>query len=223
VTLRLPLSGLAPLLTAMSLLALPRSLSGLGLDLSFVTDLLPAPGAGRHAVELVLVLTCTVLLGRWFNAPSRVVATLRQQGLAMPARALGEALRPLFRRAMARSLLVLGLLYATVVLRDRLVPATSLLDAATVAALAAVLLDLATEWRVRRAHGGLTTVRHEHRLYAVDAQRAALEDAGLTVHLRAVQHRTLLQFYGPYVPVAIMVPDAQAAKAREVLAAGDDA
>jgi hypothetical protein len=83
-------------------------------------------------------------------------------------------------------------------------------------ALAAVA-DVLGEWRARCGAPDLVSVWPEHRLYAVDAGRAALSGAGIPVFARGVHYRTLGQFFTPYVPVELLVPASRAAEAEAIL------
>ena len=57
----------------------------------------------------------------------------------------------------------------------------------------------------------------EHRPYAVAAARAALAAEGIPVHARGEELRRLLQFFGPYVPIELMVPRADVERATTIL------
>jgi hypothetical protein len=57
----------------------------------------------------------------------------------------------------------------------------------------------------------------EHRPYAIAAAREALAAAEIAVYARGERFRTLLQFGGPFVPIDLMVPRADAKRAAEIL------
>ena len=80
----------------------------------------------------------------------------------------------------------------------------------------AVIMDVVGEWRAR--HGReLRSVWPLHRVYAVDPALARLAAAGITAYPRGVYLRTLLQFFGPWVPVELLVPEDRAAEAEALL------
>jgi hypothetical protein len=55
-------------------------------------------------------------------------------------------------------------------------------------------------------------------VYAADATRRLLADEGIGgVHFRALHHRCLLYFFGPYIPVDVMVAGADAEAAHACL------
>ncbi len=83
----------------------------------------------------------------------------------------------------------------------------------------AVVVDLAGEWRFRRLHSRLIGVWPVHRVYAVQPALKALTDASIPAFPRGLHHRTLLQFFGPYVPVTLLVPAAQATEAERIVRA----
>jgi hypothetical protein len=62
-------------------------------------------------------------------------------------------------------------------------------------------------------HPDLVSIWPEQRPYAAHAARTILEQANIFVLLRGIHHRTCLQFFGPYVPIDIMVPAAYADQA----------
>ncbi len=82
---------------------------------------------------------------------------------------------------------------------------------------AAVVLDVGKEWRFRRSHDDLVRVWPVHRVYAVQPAQQALHAAGIPAFARGLHHRTLLQFFGPYVPIALLVPAAKAAQAERIV------
>jgi hypothetical protein len=91
-------------------------------------------------------------------------------------------------------------------------------DAFAVATGVAVVLDLAAELRARRKEPTLVDVWPLHEVALVGPALAALEKAGIFAHARAVHHRSLLQLFGPFVPIDLYVPAARAEEAQEILA-----
>ena len=212
-----PASGIAPLILTASLLALPalfaaqRSPLGQLLANHLTSDSVFVPAAST------LLVILTVGLGWLWNRPERVAA-LRARGgeaacahdeLALEARAdLGPAL--------ARTLLFVGTLFFLGRLAQRIGGAP--LEPASIALGAALALDIVAELRARRATPDLVAVWPEHRPYAIATAREALAAEGITVHARGEGLRRLLQFFGPYVPIELMVPRADADRATKILA-----
>ena len=83
----------------------------------------------------------------------------------------------------------------------------------------AVVLDLAKEWRFRRAHPELARAWPVHRVYAIQPALQALQAAGIPAFPRGLHHRTLLQLFGPYVPVTLLVPEEKAEEAEHLVGA----
>jgi preprotein translocase subunit SecD len=86
-----------------------------------------------------------------------------------------------------------------------------------IAVATAVVADGISEWIARRRLGPLVDVWPLHQVHDADTAAAALAAAGIPCHLRATGHRSLLHFFGPYVPVSILVPVERAEAAIEVL------
>lgn len=56
-----------------------------------------------------------------------------------------------------------------------------------------------------------------HAPHVVAPVLAALDKAGIRAHARGLHHRTLLQFFGPYVPIGIFVSPSDEDRARGVV------
>lgn len=83
--------------------------------------------------------------------------------------------------------------------------------------LTAVYFDLSREGRVRDADPSLVPVWEIHQTYAVAPAMRCLEAEGIRVMARGVHLRALLQFFGPYVPIRLLVPREQASRAYALL------
>ena len=86
-----------------------------------------------------------------------------------------------------------------------------------VAPVIAVLLDMFAEWRARAKLGELAVAWHAHRVYAADTAVDLLESHGILALPRSIHHRTILRFFGPFVPIAICVATRHRRKARRLL------
>jgi preprotein translocase subunit SecY len=207
--LRDPTSGLVPLVDAASLLMLPATLAAMGLPVGGA--LLLAPGTTLYQVaDVVLVAGLCALYTLLFNRPRHVLAMLGRQGSAVCHR---EIVRQLWLGG-ARSLVLLLVLLGV----SAWLPYDLRVDAALVAATTAVVMDGVAEWRARRAHGDLVSVWVLHRVFAVNTAREVLAAAGIPAHPRCVIHRSLYHFFGPYLPIDLMVPRGSEAEAVRHLA-----
>jgi hypothetical protein len=220
-TLRLrdPASGLVPLFFATDLLLLLAMLT------SWAPALLPVgealrPGTGLHSgVLLVLAVALGIVFARLFNQPARVAEVWGRLAAAPPEPAAREAraraaLRMARLRVVAMLAFVVLLSSSTAAFGPALIVPGSVVG--LLYALAAVA-DVLGEWRARCGAPDLVSVWPEHRLYAVDAGRAALSGAGIPVFARGVHYRALGQFFTPYVPVELLVPASRAAEAEAIL------
>jgi preprotein translocase subunit SecY len=198
VALRNPTSGIVPLVTAASLLELPAQLANLGVP--FAAALRPTPGTTSYAVaQVVLMALLCVLFSLAFNQDRRMAS----------ARTI--------RAGILRATLFLvgvGVVFPALIskLRLHLVVDEVLLVTAT-----AVALDLVAEWRARTQHGALVAIWPLHQVALVGAATDALSRAGIFVHPRGACHRSLLHFFGPYIPIDLLVPETQAPDARQIL------
>ena len=216
-TLRTPSCGLVPLVWTASLFALPITVADLGIapvELPVTT-----PGTFGHDVARVaLVAVFAVLLTKLFNAPSRVARARRALSTG------GQAVSVDGRRDA--SIAVRTSLVISVAAVVALAVATSVayasdprlwIDAVSVAIVAAVILDVASEWKVRVAIPDAVPVWPVHRTYVLDPAIALLRSEGIPAFVRGARHRVLLQFFGPHVPMEICVAAEHAERARRVL------
>ncbi len=188
-SVQLPACGLIPLHWAAAVLLLP------GRGAEFLQKPLPAwlarltPGeSGYWAAYAGLALAAAVLLARLFSSSERPqdrdprtlnVATLWSIALQVVV-AAGSALSP---RLLGISL-----------------------DLVALAGLPAVLLDLAAEWRLRRAHRQLTLVWTCAHLPAAHAALARLTAAGIPSVIRSLHHRSLWHIAAPCLEMDVLVP-----------------
>ncbi|XXX71970.1 hypothetical protein WMF30_30420 [Sorangium sp. So ce134] len=213
-----PASGIVPLTLAPSLLTLP-ALLGTWLGAPFA-GVAPFPSGERagNAAALLAVIALGVALSWAFHLPERVAAVAAATDPEGRSRGALEAeARAAMPRAVARTLVYVVALLAVTEVTWRV--SGHALNAVALALATALALDIAAEWRARRAMPDLAPVWPEHRPYAVDAARAALQAAGIPVHARGEHQRRLLQFFGPYAPIVLMVPRGAAKRAEECLAA----
>jgi SecY len=191
--LRLPVSGVVPLDSAAWLLLVPVQLGAL---VGYTVPGLPLEGR-TYLIALALL---TVPLGWLF-------AGLFTLGAEHEARKLAT------RRSLAWLLMLVVLMLLPLQLH-----LTTIVDPVALVVVTAVLLDLKAEWRARRREPTLVAVWPIHQVALVEKARDVLAQADIAVYPRALHHRALLQFFGPYLPIDLMVPAARAAEAQELLA-----
>jgi hypothetical protein len=91
-------------------------------------------------------------------------------------------------------------------------------DVVLMVVLTALILDLIAEWRFRRLFPRASSAWPIHRVHAVAPALVVLERAGIPAHPRSLRQRTLYQFFGPEVPIDLMVPAEKLEEARALLA-----
>ena len=210
--LQLPTSGIDPIGFSASALLFPVTIASLlGLPRPSFLD-----GALVYgALQLGLVASLTVALSLLYNLPSRVA------GLWLGPEA-SEAARGEIRSQLAHSTLHTGVLVVGLVLvafvSTQMIPGLALGAGglASLVILTAVARDFWKEWQFRGDHADLVGVWPIHRLYAVGPALKALLDAGIPAFPRGLHHRSLLQFFGPYVPVTLLVPREHAERAAAI-------
>jgi hypothetical protein len=140
--------------------------------------------------------------------------------LARPSPFAGQA-RPsvtTWARATVLSALVLVFVAATSALigSDSLaVVRVVLVDPITIAITVAVLLDAFEDFRARRQKLVVAWTLHDP--HHTDAVQQMLAADGIPAHMSASYLRSLLSFFGPFVPIEVQVPPEHAEAAREKL------
>lgn len=197
---RLPTCGLLPLIVTATVLQLPSAL------VSYLGQPLPgwllslAPGTSSYWVlYAVLTVSLGALLSRLFN------------GAAQQAEETTSASSV----ATGWSLTLLLVVAAGTETFAQMVGLS--LDLVMLAAVPAVVLDLAAEWRVRKTHGELALVFTCAHLPAANLATQRLEAAGVPAIIRSLHHRSLWHLYAPYLEMDVLVPVALSAQAQELL------
>jgi hypothetical protein len=121
-----------------------------------------------------------------------------------------------FAAAVALSTAYIALLLASELALDRAAPWLAFAPVSAAVG-TAIALDLVAEWRAHRRRDDLVAAWPIHRVQLVDLAVRALRSAGIEVHARGLHHRTMLFFFGPFIPVLLMVPRDEAERARDLL------
>lgn len=204
--LRLPTCGIVPVSEANSLIASPAALLGTSGALA-ATAWIP----DGIAIRLALVAVLAVAFSLLFSRPQLVTGHVSVIGTAAATRRA----RVFWLATAVSAAYVVGVAgLAALILRWS--PGFAL-GAVTLAVSTAIGMDLLAEWRARRRCRDLVAVWPVHRVQISDLAVRALRDAGIGAHTRGRYHRSLLYFFGPFVPIEIMVPAGRAAEATELL------
>lgn len=210
---RLPACGLVPIIWAASVLMVPQLVSNLGFHLQPLSGWLEqfsqlmVPGATIYlAAELVLVVGFGVAFSQLFYRPDLVAAVSGDDE--------AQIRTVVWRRTVASVGYLGGLVLGVHLLGDFGVTINLILGVYVTA----VALDIKAEWLTRTASSApLVKIWELHRLYAVEPLRRTLERAGIAVCFRGLYFRSLLYFFGPYVPVDVMVPAPRAEEAQDLV------
>lgn len=201
---RLPTCGLVPIDWGATAVLIASQLAVFGYFIPFDWMSVLAPGSAKPLIMLVAVaLPAAVLMSFLFSrARPQSPATAVSAGFILG---------------------IVGVHYLTIRLGSPVY-----LSPLTVVFATAVLLDVHDEWRARARLGDLVHVCDEHRVQRIDPILTALRDAGIGAHARGVNHRALLHFFGPFIPVSIYAPRDEAGRAHKIaveatLAADDTA
>ena len=216
-----PASGALPVAETAAVLAVPAMLAAWGVPgLDRIAALVAPDETVGLAVAALVGVGLAVLFSFLFHQPLRVAAlTARLRGPATtPAHETERARGFMLAAAWRSSVYVAALLAAGFVAASALRGAAAL-DAVGIAIVTAVVLDARAEWMAWRRADGWVPAWPEHRVYAADAAVEGLAAAGIDAVPRGVHHRALLQLFGPYVPIDILVPRERADEAQRILAA----
>jgi hypothetical protein len=229
---RAPAAGWVPLTAAFSLLAVAAMLHALHIDLpDLVVDSLFA-GAGRavavgdpvaalygtpprFAVALGLVALLAALFSWLYSRPGLWREGRRRLRGGTPIDPAAE------RRAFARAAVAGGgwalAMAAIYFLLFRSSP-EALIPFGVAMLAPAIIVDAVAEWRARCRRDDLVSVWPLHQVQLADDVARALRAERIPVHLRGLRYRSLLHFFGPEVPIAVMVPMVDAERAHKLLA-----
>jgi hypothetical protein len=202
-----PASGLLPLTLGLGLVGLFATFRALGVESLGV----PVPDIASDGWwTSAFALSLTVPIAWVFQPASRIEAIFRR-AFSIEAR---QPVSSGFRSALLKTLAY----FAALLVLERISAAAtgSFVDLTVVAGATAMFLDAAGEWRLRSSGDSLASVAEEHRPYAAGALLQRLQAEGIGAAARGLHLRTMLQFFAPYVPIAIFVPVADAPRARSI-------
>jgi hypothetical protein len=209
-----PSSGIVPLAVTATILS-TAMLQNLGLPTERLFALVNRDRIYYIGAAVVVVASAFVV-ARLFHAPERLaVLAARARGDEAAVAGLAAEARDRLRESTLRSVLYVAALLVAGEACWRLAGTASI--AVPVALGTALALDIAAELRARREVPGLVAIWPEHRPYAVGPARQALDEAGIPMFARGERVRRLLQFFGPYAPIDLMVSREHAERATEIL------
>jgi hypothetical protein len=209
VAVPLPASGTAPISGGGGIAFVFYQLASFGFVVPMFVLKLSGSFPDRVVFELV---ACAVMAAGWsvlFARPGAWRATLARAGLAPVSAAT-------WLRAFAASALVLTAIDAIALVAAHEVPkAAGFFEPLVLLFVIATVLDLIDELRARRTV--LVPVWPLHAPLFVDVVRDKLASAGIPHYLQATRLRALLWFFGPYVPIMVLVTPDRAPDAERIL------
>ncbi len=205
-----PACGLAPLTVATAIVMFVAVLLQ---RLGHANTTLGGQAPFKPLAIAVLSLAAAVLCAFLFNRPTRIAQAWQALSPNPP-----EGI-PRLKAVMLESVFFIAL---AVLVRAWLIQrlgAACVPNAFTVILLTGIICDLVREWRACESDPDLTPVWEIHQVYAVAPAMRLLKAEGIQAFAKGLRARSLLQFFGPYVPVLILAPAVQAQAAHALLQA----
>lgn len=209
-----PVSGLGMTASAGALLSFPATLANFFPVLRSPSQALQSSQVLFTSLWAGLAVLLTVGWSLAFFRPRAVAAVWKRWNPQLDETSAILAARALLPIAI-RDALVLNVAF-TVALELTLHLGGGLVSVALVTTL--IVLDGLDEWRFRLAHGELASVLEVQRVPEVDAVLHRLTASGIPAVARSRHYRASLQFFGPNVPVEVLVPVTRADEAKALLA-----
>ena len=203
-----PACGVAPFTTVMGIMAGAAAL----IRLSSPGHTLDPQSSSYLPTALLMSVGAAVLFAFLFNRPDRIAKTWKSLSPNPP-----EGI-PRLKAVMLECVLFI---VVAVLVEVWAVQRIGIYAPTTVSILLAtgIVCDLVREWRAKESDPHLTPVWEIHQTYAVAPAMRLLEAERIRAFAKGTRLRSLLQFFGPYVPVQILVPAADAQRAHALLQA----
>jgi preprotein translocase subunit SecY len=203
-----PPSGIHPFSWAERILVVPWTLRAVGIETPFERF---APGNPAYEIGYwVLVALLVGIFAALFNRPALVAA----RSGAHPADAQRALVRSAVQTIVFFEALIIGTHLIALQVAQGILASVSFTSLFLIVAWA---IDLVREWNARAASPDLIAIRPEQRPYAVRPLVLLLESRDVFVFARSQFMRTVLQFFGPHVPIEIMVPRSRCEEAEAIL------
>ncbi|MDQ3335582.1 MAG: hypothetical protein M4D80_10485 [Myxococcota bacterium] len=196
--LRLPTSGITPVNDMGGILMAVVLLTSLGLGDAFAEVTYRLTAIRASDIWSLVILVVSVPLWAWLFARPQIAA-----GITWPA----------WIRATGLTLLFLGIIgLAGIYMQGVDAWAIAIMTPVSVMVATATLLDIRDDLRARRR--ALVPVGILHQAQYVPLVERVLDEAGIAAHFHASHVRTLFAFFGPWAPIIVLVPEADADVAR---------
>jgi hypothetical protein len=161
----------------------------------------------------VLIIVAAIPFAFMFNRPGRIVEAWKALSPNPP-----EGI-PVLKAVTLESVLFIALAVAVQGWLVQRLGRGRVPNATPIILLTGVICDVMREWRADETDAQLTPIWEIHQVYAVAPAMRLLVAEGIQAFAGGLRLRSLLQFFGPYVPVQILVPADQAQAAYALLQA----
>ena len=201
-----PACGVAPLSTVPGMLTVVTGV------LSLYSSRRPVLPWQFDLLPLVLGVIAAIGFVCLFNLPERLRAVWRALSPLPPERL------PRLKSTMVECVLFVGLAFVAPGWLVRTLGSANAPRAIPVILLTGIMADLIGEWRARAEGARLVPIWEIHQVYAVPPTMLLLRAQGFHPFAKGLRLRSLLQFFGPYAPIEILVPAGEAQPAYALLA-----
>ncbi len=217
VALQVPTSGVVPISILATALALPVTLRNFGA--TWVPAMIDTNTPRALVAQAVALAALAVVLGRAFQKPTRIAALAgRATGSKDGGLEFRTQLEQGLRRTHARTIALVVLCALAAPIADRWIAPRLIPSGVVLATLVAIALDALDEWRARARHANLQSIWVDQRSYGVQIATHVLTRDAVPSFVRGTHYRALLQFFGPYVPLEVMVRPVDVDRASETVA-----
>jgi hypothetical protein len=214
----IPLSGTAPWGTAAALMALPAALGSWLPGVLTLERALTRSAILYDGLLTFFAIDLALLFGFLFFQPQVVGRLWARWNPGIDETGVVVAARALLPRALALTVgVVVGapLVLLLLALSRNALPIGASVDVLLM--IAFVATDIIDELSARQRLGVMVRVRDVQRTAEVEPILFALKEKGIESFAQSFCFRITEQFFGPYVPVGILVPAAREAEARALL------
>ena len=180
------------------------------------------PGTFTYSVFLALFVFPMSYLFAWlFLSPRTRVKKMSERGWEF-VEGIQAAQKHLMRRVFIYNLPWAVLLCVLAVLPQLLISRFNVpfyIGGSSVFLAVAIGLDILERYTVQRRSesGGLIKIAEVHDVYDAAMVRNHLEAEGIPAHLQGFHHRCLLYFFGPYIDIALRVPQSDTGAGKDLI------